>query len=292
MGALSTKPAQRSDAGFVAPDGSSDVIWHALATNEEALERTRSSLQGLSQEEVRLRTERYGPNKMTQGAKRTLLGRIWDQINNILIWILIISAIIEAIFQSWADLILIVAVIVINVMIGLIQEGKAEKAAEAIKAMLSTNATVIRGGQKLTIPAEQVVPGDIIFVLSGDRIPADIRILSSTNMQVQEAILTGESVPVEKSTAAVQEEAQLGDRKNVGFSGTMVVYGQGTGVVIATGDAAELGKINALVSSVESQSTPLLDQLEIFGRWVAVITIVLAVSGGLDTSSDSVRFLF
>ena len=163
MGALlsagPTPKAVTLDSDYEAPDGTLGVVWHALEGNELLLQRAKSSMAGLTDDEVAARRQKYGPNKMTQGAKRTLLGRIWDQINNILIWILIISAIIEAIFQSWADLILIVAVIVINVMIGLIQEGKAEKAAEAIKAMLSTNATVIRGGQKVTIPADDVVPG-------------------------------------------------------------------------------------------------------------------------------------
>jgi magnesium-transporting ATPase (P-type) len=171
-------------------------------------------------------------------------------------------------------------VVVINVTIGLVQEGKAERAAEALKAMLSATATVLRNGQKVSVPADEVVPGDVIFILSGDRVPADLRLVGSTNLQVQEAILTGESLPVSKAAlppGGVREDAPLGDRLNMCFSGTMAVYGAGTGVAVATGDAAELGRINALVSSVDAKSTPLLDQLEVFGRWIALITVLLAV---------------
>ena len=143
---------------------------------------------------------------------------------------------------------------------------------------MSTTATVIRDGKKRTLDADELVPGDLVFIQSGDRIPADVRLIVATNLQVMEAVLTGESVAVEKVTSAMAADAQLGDRKNCAFGGTMVVYGQGTGVVIATGDAAELGKINALVSSVEAQSTPLMDSLEVFGQWIAGITLLLALA--------------
>ena len=143
---------------------------------------------------------------------------------------------------------------------------------------MSTTATVIRDGKKRTVDAEELVPGDLIFIVSGDRVPADTRLVNSTNLQIMEAILTGESVAAEKSVAPVAPDVQLGDRKNCTFGGTMVVYGQGTGVVIATGDSAELGKINALVSSVEQQSTPLMDALEVFGQWIAGITLLLAIA--------------
>jgi P-type E1-E2 ATPase len=166
---------------------------------------------------------------------------------------------------------------VINVLIGLVQEGKAEKAAAAIKAMLAPTATVVRGGSRVGVPAEDVVPGDVVFIRSGDRVPAGVRLIEIASLQVQEAMLTGESLPVQKARLAVAQDAQLGDRTCLAYGGTLVVYGQATGVVVATGDAAELGRINAMVSGVESASTPLLDALEVFGRWLAALTVVLAV---------------
>jgi len=144
--------------------------------------------------------------------------------------------------------------------------------------MMSTAATVIRDGKKRTVDAEELVPGDLVFIQSGDRVPADTRLVNSTNLQIMEAVLTGESVASEKDTKPLPADAGLGDRKNCTFGGTLVVYGQGTGVVIATGDSAELGKINALVAAVEQQSTPLMDALEVFGQWIAGITLLLALA--------------
>ena len=262
-----------------APDGTKGLRWWGLESVDEVLKHAMTAAgRGLTEEEVLARRARYGPNKMTEVAKKTFLERLWDQVNNALIWVLIGAAAVEAGFQAWADVILIVAVVVINVAIGMAQEGKAEKAADAIKAMMSPTATVIRDGKKRTVDADELVPGDLVFVQSGDRIPADLRLIVSTNLQVMEAVLTGESVAVEKVTSVMAADAQLGDRKNCAFGGTMVVYGQGTGVVIATGDAAELGKINTLVSSVEAQTTPLMDSLETFGQWIAGITIFLALA--------------
>ena len=273
-----TAPAPRraGAAALAAPDGTPGVAWHAVSA-AQALAHAATPDGGLPPDEVARRRAVFGPNTMTQGARRTLLGRVWDQANNVLIWLLLASAVIEAIFQSWADMILILAVVVINVVIGMLQEGKAEEAARAISRMLAATATVVRGGVKRAVPAADVVPGDLLFVASGDRLTADVRFVATASLQTAEGALTGESVPVDKHCEPVPADAQLGDRACMGFSGTHVVYGQGTGVVTATGDAAELGRINALVSSVDAQTTPLLEQLETFGRWVAGITVALAL---------------
>lgn len=183
--------------------------------------------------------------------------------------------------QEWADLALIVAVVVINVSIGMVQEGKAEAAAQALKAMLAARATVVRGGHRLAVDASEVVPGDVIFVQSGDRAPADARLLTLSSLGVGESMLTGESLPVRKTLDTVPADAPLGDRKNMLFSATLVQQGQGTAVVTATGDQAEIGRINAMVSAVEDEPTQLQQSLELFGRYIAVATILLAVASFL-----------
>lgn len=170
--------------------------------------------------------------------------------------------------------------IAINITIGIVQEGNAEKAAEALKAMLSPLATVVRGGERKSVDAVDLVPGDIVFVQSGDRIPADVRWLSVTNLQVQEAMLTGESLPVAKGTAPAASKAALGDRRCMGFSATLVMSGQALGVVVETGDWAEIGKINALVAGVDADAmkTNLLVQLEIFGRFISIVVLIIGVT--------------
>lgn len=207
--------------------------------------------------------------------------RLWEQINNALVYILIVAAVVSGILQEWKEVALIIGVIAINITIGMVQEGRAEKAAEAIKAMLSSRATVVRNGERLTVEADQIVPGDIVFVSSGDGMPADVRFIQVTKLQVQEAMLTGESLPVAKNLLAVSEEGALGDRKCMGYSTTLVMSGQALGVVTATGDRAEIGKINAMVGGVESTRTNLVVQLEIFGRWISIIVIIIAVSAFL-----------
>lgn len=169
----------------------------------------------------------------------------------------------------------------INITIGLMQEGKAEKAADAIKAMLSASAMVIRDGKRFSVDADLLVPGDIVTIKSGDRLPADIRLLEVNNLQVLEAMLTGESVPISKNLKPVKPASGLGDRKCMAFSATTVSAGQGLGVVVATGDNAEIGKINRLVSTVEQVKTNLVVQMEILGRCLAVVVITIAVSAFL-----------
>ena len=170
----------------------------------------------------------------------------------------------------------IVGVVVINAIVGFLQEGKAEKALAAIRRMLSVKAAVVRAGRQLTIPAEELVPGDVVRVQSGDRVPADLRLLRVKNLRLDEASLTGESLPVEKQVEPVDAQAPLGDRSCMAYSGTFVTYGQGSGVVVATGDATELGRISELLSEVEQLETPLLRKIAAFGRWLSVVILVIA----------------
>lgn len=183
---------------------------------------------------------------------------------------------VTAALAHWVDTAVIVGVVVINAMIGFVQEGKAERALEAIRRMLSLHASALRDGKKKRIPADALVPGDIVFLQSGDKVPADLRLIYVKNLQAQEAVLTGESLAVEKSPEPVLETAELGDRSSMAYSGTLVTYGQATGVVVATGEATEIGNISSLLAEVQTLATPLLQQLAVFGRRLTLAIIVIS----------------
>jgi potassium/sodium efflux P-type ATPase len=191
--------------------------------------------------------------------------------------VLLVSAGVTALLAHWVDTSVIVGVVIINAIIGFIQEGKAEKAMDAIRRMLSPEATVLRAGKREVIAAETLVPGDIVLLQSGDKVPADLRLLSVKNLRIEEAALTGESTAVEKNIAAVNAQAVLGERYCMAYSSTLVVYGQGSGVVVGTADNTEIGRISAMLDEVQSMTTPLLRQMEVFGRWLTVIIMVLSV---------------
>jgi len=266
------------------PSNNNDAIqWHALPSSTDAVRILASdATNGLLTTETNQRLKIVGKNELTPPPKPTFLKRLWAQINNILVFILIAAAIVSGILKEWAEVGLIIGVLIINIMIGILQEGNAEKAAEALKAMLSSKAMVIRNhGEKSLIEASELVPGDIIFIQSGDRIPADIRLLTSNNLSVQEAMLTGESLPVSKNAnLKVPLNAALGDRKNMGFSATLVLNGTGTGIVVETGDWSEIGNINRLVAGVDTKGmkTRLMVQLEIFGRFISIVVFIIGIS--------------
>lgn len=223
---------------------------------------------GLSDEEAARRRDRYGPNRIPQPARRGPLRRFLNQFHNLLIYVLLGAAAITASLGHWIDTNVILGVVVLNAVIGFVQEGKAEKALQAIRKMLSARAAVIRGGRRLTIPAEELVPGDLVTLESGDKVPADMRLVRVKGLQVQEASLTGESVPVPKDIAPVQGDAALGDRTSMAYSGTLVASGQATGVVVATGADMEIGRISSMLADVESLTTPLLRQMTRFSAWL------------------------
>ncbi len=249
--------------------------WHALE-GPQALAELASARGGLSASEAKARLERYGPNRLPAPPRRGPLMRFLAQFNNVLIYVLIVSSAITAALGHWVDAGVIAGVIVINAVVGFIQEGKAEEALEAIRKMLSLSALVLRGGARRVLPAEQLVPGDVVLLASGDKVPADLRLLEARNLRIDEAMLTGESEPAGKSVAPVGADAALGDRTCLAFSGTLVTYGQATGVVVATGAGTEIGRISALLETVEEISTPLTRQLAVFGRWLTVAILLLA----------------
>ncbi len=249
--------------------------WHSMEI-EEVLSELDASKEGLSEDEAQKRLEKYGPNKLQSKKGQSRLERFLSQFKNVLIYILLVAAVITAILGEWADTGVIIAVVLINAVIGYIQEGKAEKAMESIRGMLTPKAQVFRDGRKREISAEKLVPGDIVVVGSGDRIPADIRIIKSKNAQADEATLTGESEPVNKQTDAVEEDAAIGDRKCMGFSSTMMTDGQVKGVVAATGKYSEIGHIGEMVSGVEKTSTPLMNKIDKFGKKLSIFIVLLS----------------
>jgi len=249
--------------------------WHHLPP-QQAVDLLVSGVQGLSHAEAALRLARYGPNQLTPVQKREPLLCFLLQFHNVLIYVLLASAAVTALLAHWVDTSVIAGVVVINAIIGFIQEGKAEKAMDAIRRMLSPEATVLREGRREVIAAEALVPGDIVLLQSGDKVPADLRLLSVKNLRIEEAALTGESTAVEKNNSAVDAQAVLADRYCMAYSSTLVVYGQCAGVVVATADNTEIGRISAMLEEVQSLTTPLLRQMAVFGRWLTVAILALA----------------
>ncbi|MCC5928121.1 MAG: cation-transporting P-type ATPase [Cyclobacteriaceae bacterium] len=251
--------------------------WHAMKA-DEALEVLDVKVkEGLDNNEATKRLDEYGKNEIPKGKSRSAWMRLLMQFHNVLIYILIIAAVITALLDHWIDTWVILAVILINAIIGFVQEGKAEKALESIRNMLSLDAVVTRNGERKTIEAENLVPGDIVHLKSGDKIPADLRLIQTRDLRVEESPLTGESTSVDKITDPVDKEAIIGDRLSMAFSGTVVNYGKATGVVIATGADTEIGKINQMISNVVKITTPLIQQIEKFGKWLSVI--ILGITG-------------
>ncbi len=244
----------------------------------EVVERLATSTEtGLDPSEAAARLKHYGPNRLPEGRKRGPLARFFAQFNNVLVYVLLAAGFVKLMLSLWIDAGIIFAVVVLNALLGFIQEGKAEKALDSIRNMLSAEARTLRGGETRMIQAEQLVPGDIVLLESGDRIPADLRLVEAKNVRTEEAALTGESVPAEKSVDAVPANATVGDRRAMAFSGTMVVSGRATGVVVATGNETELGRINAMLAQVSPLETPLLRQIKKFGYAITAVIGVVAV---------------
>jgi calcium-translocating P-type ATPase len=230
---------------------------------------------GLDAGEAQTRLQKFGPNRLPAGKKSGPLKRFLSQLNNILVYVLLAASFVKFMLGIWLDATVILGVVLLNTLLGFIQEGKAEKALDSIRNMLSPEARTLRGGESRMIPAEELVPGDVVLLESGDKVPADLRLTEVKNLRTEEAALTGESVPADKTTDPVSEKATVGDRENMAFSGTMVVSGRATGVVVATGSETELGRINQMLASVSQLQTPLLRQIDRFGY---VITAVIAVA--------------
>ena len=253
-----------------------DQSWHAL-TADETLAAQRSALEGLAESAVGTRLERFGPNHLPSPKRRGPVLRFCAQFNDVLIYVLLAAALVTGLIGHWIDAQIILAVVLVNAVIGFLQEGKAEKALLSIRALLAPTASVIRNGRRVSVAGSDVVPGDIVVLEAGGRVPADVRLIEAKSLKVQEAILTGESVPVEKSTSPVDAKAALGDQTSMAFSGTHITFGQAKGVVVATGPQTAIGQISNLISEVTTLQTPLTQQMSVFAKWLT--GSILAVAG-------------
>ena len=277
--------------------GTTAPSWHAMSVEQVVSHLGLSTSvinKGLTSAEAKERLERFGPNKMTEATKKTLCQRIYDQVANVLVFILVVVAVVSAVRASTStdpntivtnaiQVGLITGVIVVNTIIGIVQEGSAEAAAEALRNMLSADALVMRDGKEVQIPSTDLVPGDYVIIGTGDKVPADLRMFMVSNVACGEAALTGESVPIDKTVNAINvagnpESTPLGDRHNMAFSATLVAQGRGAGIAIATGDETQIGTINALVSTVEKKKTNVLEQIDYISKWLAFF-IMLACIG-------------
>src|SRR5262245_9347657 len=237
------------------------LAWHAIPPNEVVQRLASSCERGLNPAEVQVRLRKYGLNRLPESKKRGPFSRLLSQFNNILIYILLAAGVTKLTMGLWVHAGIIFCAVLLNTLLGFIQEGKAEKALDSIRNMLSSEARTVRGGETRMIGAEQLVPGDIVLVESGDKVPADLRLVDAKNLRTEEAALTGESVPAEKTVDAVPANVTVGDRGSMAFSGTMVVSGRATGVVVATGNETELGRINKLLAKISALESPLLRQI-------------------------------
>jgi Ca2+-transporting ATPase len=263
--------------GIIHPNAqlSMNMHWH-LKTIEDTLHELTSSQAGLSDQEARERLKKYGLNVLKETKKKTHFMMFLDQFKDFMILVLIAAAIISGVIGELTDTIAIVVIVVLNAMIGFVQEYRAEKAMAALKSMAAPTATVIRSGKHADIPAAETVPGDIVLLEAGRIVPADIRLIEVAQLKIEEAALTGESVPAEKHTKALQDaNISIGDKDNMAYKGTIVTYGRGMGIVIATGMHTELGSIATMLQEEEEVKTPLQKRLARFGKKLAIAILVI-----------------
>ncbi|MBN1933833.1 MAG: cation-translocating P-type ATPase [Anaerolineae bacterium] len=264
-----------------------DVKWYNVSIPDAAARLETDLQQGLSAAQVAQRQAEFGPNELAEHPRPGFLARLWAQLNDFLILILIVSAIVSAIIgwnefrhsgevTEFIDAFAIMAIVALNAILGLVQEGRAEQALAALKKMAAPNATVIRDGHQQIAPASTLVPGDLVVLETGNYVPADVRLIESVNLRIEEASLTGESVPVEKyADLIVPQDAGTGDRRNSGYMSTTVTYGRGQGVVVATGMKTEIGKIAEMIQTTEEDATPLQIKLEQLGKWLGIASLII-----------------
>ena len=276
-----TKKTSSQKNEFPAPLPNED--WHALSA-KEVLEHLEVRKNGLTSSEVTRRQDQYGFNQLTEAPRPGFLKLLWEQFNNFIVMLLIVAAVVSAMLGEWVDASAIITIVLLNAILGIIQERRAEQALAALKNLASPEARVLRDGHHVTVTSRELVPGDIVYLEAGNHVPADVRLMEAVNLQVEEAALTGESHPAQKNAAMILEKnVPLGDRKNTTFMGTMVTYGRGHGVVIGTGMRSQLGLIARMLEGVDQEETPLQKRLDQLGRtlgWgaLAVCAIVFIVA--------------
>ncbi|MGV3114194.1 HAD-IC family P-type ATPase [Corynebacterium freneyi] len=249
----------------------------ASLTVSRALSLVDSTEGGLDSEDASRRLDAHGPNALPEPERAGAVSRFLGHFNDPLIYVLLGAALITALMRHWIDTSVILVVVVINALIGFIQEGQAEKALEGLRNMLTSSARVLRDGETTTVPADELVPGDVVLLSAGDRIPADLRLLRTSDLRIDESPLTGESDPVTKDVAPVPADAGIGDRTSMAFSGTLAVAGTGAGVVVATGPDTEIGRIDQMLGAVETLETPLTRSMAKLGTQLTVVVVALAL---------------
>ena len=243
------------------------------------LEEMQTDANGLTNDEAQKRLSEYGPNELEEGKKKSMVQKFFEQFKDLMIIVLLAAAIISAVVShEVVDSIIILAVVIINAIMGVVQEAKAEQAIEALREMSTPNANVLRNGHTVTIKSDELVPGDIVLLEAGDVVPADLRLLEASSLKIEEAALTGESVPVEKELTVIEgTDVGIGDRVNMAYSNSNVTYGRGKGVVVNTGMGTEVGKIAGMLASAQETETPLKRNLNELGKFLTIAIIIIAV---------------
>ncbi len=254
------------------------VTWHSISAEDTITKLETARNQGLTAVEAEKRLGEYGPNQLLEKPRPTFLKRLFDQLKSFVIILLIVASIISAFLGEWVDASAIILIVVLNAALGVIQESRAEEALAALKKMAAPEAHVLRDGKRLSIPSRNLVPGDVVMLEAGNFVPADLRLVDAVNLRVEEAALTGESVPVQKNASLILEEgASLGDRKNTVFMGTTIAYGRGMGIVTSTGMHTQLGMIAQMLQSVNEEETPLQKRLDQLGKTLGIAAIIISV---------------
>jgi magnesium-transporting ATPase (P-type) len=241
-----------------------------------SLDALNATPEGLPSDDAQRRLADHGPNRLPEQRARDPLRRFLAQFHHVLIYVLLGAALVTGALQHWVDTGVILAVVLANAVIGYLQEGKAEAAMAAIRGTLAPRAAMLRDGRRETVDGAELVPGDIVLLEAGDKVPADLRLIDAQGLAAQEAILTGESVPVEKTPEPVAAAASLGDRRSMVWSGTMITQGTACGLVVATGQVTEIGRIGGLLAGVEELTTPLVAKMNQFARWLSFLILLLA----------------
>ena len=248
--------------------------WHALHSEDVLRELATLEEHGLASEEARHRLEQVGPNQLSEAPQTSFWKMLWQQFNNFVVILLVVASAVSALLGDFIEAAAIVTIVILNAALGVFQERRAEQALAALRKLAAPDAHVIRDGSRQVIPSSQLVPGDLVLLEAGNFVPADVRLLEAFNLRIEEAALTGESVPVQKdATARLEKDIPLGDRKNTAFMGTIVNYGRGKGVVVATGMRTQIGLIAEMLQTVDQEPTPLQRRLDQLGRtlgWAAL----------------------
>ncbi len=258
--------------------------WHTLSAEEILTHLRTDPRRGLTSEEAERRLRIYGLNRLAEAPPPSFWSQLWAQLNSFVVWLLIVAALVSALLGDWVEAAAILAIVVLNAALGVVQERRAEQALAKLRQMAAPEAHVLRDGRRQVIPAHALVPGDIVLLEAGNFVPADLRVVEAAGLSVDESALTGESVPVHKDAEVrLDPEAPVGDRANTAFMGTLVTYGRGRGVVVATGMQTQLGLIAAMLQSVHMEPTPLQRRLEHLGRtlgWAALAVCALVFVTG------------